>query len=622
MSLRPIRLTTLLALSALLTLLAAGVADAAVPRTYKVTRVNSADPTTNGRFGLSLVNVGDVNGDGKADVLTGTDKHGTGLGQGQVSVLSGANGSILRTYQLPDVDPVASGQRASGFGNAVSRMDDIASCPGFGGTAGAACATPSSTGDGKPEHIVAASGVDVADDETFAPGLNNDLGVVYVFDGATGALMKKLIMPQGDRDEQDDTFNQDPRFGRTVLSPGDLTGDADSTPDLLVGANNYSESKATAHPASACATQAGAQPCGSAGRIYVFDGDSLSTGGAGVPLEPSNTIKSPLSLPDDPNAPSTFANSEEFGSLLIPVGDSGSCASAAPANPGGACASRVNATDGKAEFAVATPGFDLFGMEEVGRTLLIDGAKLSVVKTTDYPEPRPSASWGQAQNGTVFPAAGDLADTPAPDFYVPDIQWGGRRTAEGRGFIVNGAPSRQGSFRDVPNRFTDPSPQAGEQFGLGATPIGDLTTPADGKNELLIGAIGPHNPAPNPDVVNDVHIFDPVTGDALQSVRAPDAQPGEGFGIAVAALGDTNGDGFRDFAVGAGLHDLTTSGAPCASPCANAGRVYLFRSDNSPGPPPATEPPSPPGQTPPSNLKPTSSCAAGTSAGVSCQPLP
>jgi hypothetical protein len=100
----------------------------------------------------------------------------------------------------------------------------------------------------------------------------------------------------------------------------------------------------------------------------------------------------------------------------------------------------------------------------------------------------------------------------------------------------------------------------------------------------MIGAIGPHNPGTNPKVVNDVHIFSPITERELQRIEAPDAQGGEAFGVSLAPLGDVNGDGFQDYAIGAGFYTLTTSGGPCPSGCVSAGRVYILRSDNSPAP--------------------------------------
>jgi hypothetical protein len=103
----------------------------------------------------------------------------------------------------------------------------------------------------------------------------------------------------------------------------------------------------------------------------------------------------------------------------------------------------------------------------------------------------------------------------------------------------------------------------------------------------MVGAYGPHNPGTNQDVINDVHIFSALNEQELQRFDAPDQQAGSGFGTALAPMGDLNGDGFLDYAIGAGLFDGPVG--------ANQGRIYIFRSDNSPAPPP---PPTAPTSTP------------------------
>src|SRR5689334_3416807 len=137
----------------------------------------------------------------------------------------------------------------------------------------------------------------------------------------------------------------------------------------------------------------------------------------------------------------------------------------------------------------------------------------------------------------------------------------------------------------------DPTPHPSEDFGTSSAGIGDVF--GDSRNELLIGAYGPHNPGTNTDVINDVHIFDPIHEVSLLDIPAPDQQPGLGFGTSLAPLGDPNGDGFLDFAAGAGLFDEAHSGGGCPAPpalCADTGRVYIFTSNNTAPPPPNTTP--------------------------------
>src|ERR671935_204988 len=92
----------------------APAAWAGLPRTYKVQAVDSPNPTAGGDFGIGFVNTGDVNGDGKDDLLVGTDEHGGG--PGQVFVVSGVDGSPIRTISAPESCVTAADASCAGSG--------------------------------------------------------------------------------------------------------------------------------------------------------------------------------------------------------------------------------------------------------------------------------------------------------------------------------------------------------------------------------------------------------------------------------------------------------------------------------------------------------------------------
>ena len=162
----------------------AAAAEAKLPRTYQVLIVDSPSPSIGGNFGIALVNGGDLNGDAKADLIVGTDEHGGSTGT--IFVISGADGTTIRSISSPDPD--GAGTKAS-FGSYVGSIADIGSCAG--GSSGVLC--PNATigaGDGVPDVLVTALGVDVG-------GLV-DAGRAYLYDGATGALLKRIDMPAAD----------------------------------------------------------------------------------------------------------------------------------------------------------------------------------------------------------------------------------------------------------------------------------------------------------------------------------------------------------------------------------------------------------------------------------------
>jgi hypothetical protein len=569
--------------------------------------VDSPAPVVGGNFGIGFVNAGDLNHDGVDDLLVGTDEHGGGTGG--VFEISGKDGSLIRT--LTDPNPQASPNPA--FGSYVGKLGDIGSCPG--GTAGQICPNPTiGPPDGVPDELVSALNANVTDLE----GHTVTAGRVYVIDGATGAILKILQMPDADLELQ---FNapggaKTPAFGRTVLTPagmppcagnmgvgpcpsmptavkvGDVTGG--TVPSILVGASDFFETGATANPASPCAAAGPSAQCLQAGREYVYSGEAIAGSDPSVIDDtPLYTISNPTAQPDDLTTP-VNSNRENMGYSIAPVGDLGSCKAGGSytPTPGSFCpnANSSGTPDGVPDFALSSHRTDDFGMFDVGVVLLIDGKTGAVLYEYHSPEPQPAEIFGFTNYNQ--PAIGDMGSSAAPDIYEPAMRENvNGLTGAGKGFVLDGQFKQPGSPNTVSfASFQAPNPQASMDFGTSSSGVGniaDAESGLDGRNEILIGAYGPHNPGTNPYLMSSVSFFSGLTENALQTIADPDAQPGSGFGQALAPLGDINGDGFLDFAVGSGYFTGTTG--------ARQGRIYIFRSDNSPAPTPPPPTPAPTG---------------------------
>ena len=295
--------------------------------------LNTPNPQAWGGFG-GAVAAGDVNGDGKADIIIGANGEtvGPNTGEGRAYAFSGQDGSLLRTLNTPNT------QAGAGFGGAVASAD--------------------LNGDGKADIIVAAYV------ETI--GANTGQGRVYVFSGANGSLLRTLNTPNPQANAH---------FGVKVVA-GDVNGDG--RVDIVVGAPDETVGANTGQ-----------------GRLYVFSGTDGSL---------LQTL--------------TTAN---------PQADAGFGARAVAGDVNG---------DGKADIIVGAGAEWTADYGFQGRAYVFSGANGSLLRTLNTPNPQADAAFGSAV------ALGDVNGDGTADLVVGALgEAVGVNAGQGRAYVFSGSLS-------------------------------------------------------------------------------------------------------------------------------------------------------------------------------------
>lgn len=196
--------------------------------------VTEPDPQVGSNFGFYITTPGDLNGDGKGDLLVGAsgrpvytgtgapcgqpEPNGCNERQGKAYAFSGTSGTLL--FSMDNPRPQADGV----FGSRLAGAGDV-------------------TNDRVPDIIAGASSNDVptgcGTETTVAADCRKNEGEAFIFDGRNGSLLRSVNVPEADRLPATCTVappatSRCGDMGGTVQSPGDI--DRDGVADQLIDA--------------------------------------------------------------------------------------------------------------------------------------------------------------------------------------------------------------------------------------------------------------------------------------------------------------------------------------------------------------------------------------------------
>ena len=400
-------------------------------------------------FGNSVAGAGDVNGDGFADVIVGASGFDNGeADEGAAFVYYGSASGLSTTPAWR-----AEGDQVnSGFGISVTGAGDV-------------------NGDGFADLIVG------------APRFDNgefDEGAAFVYFGSASG-------PSTAADWQGESNKARAEFGTSVAGAGDVNGDGYA--DMIIGAR-------------------------------VFDNGENDEGAAFVYF---GSASGP-SIAADWQAESNKADTE-FGSSVAGAGD-------------------VNG-DGYADVIVGAPKFDNNGASNKGAAFVYFGSDSGLAAT---------AAW-QAEGddpfdrfGTSVAGAGDVNGDGYADVIVGARNFDTDQSLEGAAFVYFGSASGLSTTVD----WQAEGDQVSASFGISVAGAGDVN--GDGFADVIVGAVFFDN-GQDDEGAAFMYLGSASGLGTAPAWQAESDQDAARFGASVAGAGDVNGDGFADVIVGARLFD-------------------------------------------------------------------
>jgi MYXO-CTERM domain-containing protein len=536
----------------------------------------------NANFGISVAGVGDVNNDGKDDVLIGAPAYDGGLtDEGRVYLYAGsASGLDATAYWTIDGE-----QTGAGMGLGVGGGGDV-------------------NGDGYADILVGAYKYDNAP---------NDEGRAFAFYGSEAGPGALLGIWTSESDQ-----SGTPLFGLSVAGAGDVNNDGYD--DVIIGAyqydsgeNNegkvfgyYGSKKGLSNVVSWSAevnqdtanlgiSVAGAGDVNNDGYDDVilgarlYDGSAVDVGAALVYKGSATGLEANYArlLQGNQGAP----NPAGFGISVAGAGDvnndgyddvivGANLYDNGTSNEGSAFVYLGNATStaltpvwsAEADVTNSNFGISVASAGDVnndGYDDVIVGASTiadAFVYLGSASGPQASAAWSTATIGTAVglgysvASAGDVNNDTYDDVIVSANKYAGGQTAEGAVWLFLG--SSGGLAANA--AWMKESNVASAQFGESVAGAGDVN--GDGFSDVIIGA--PFNPNGEATEGTASVYLGSGTGLAANPALLLDSdQAASSFGISVAGAGDINGDGYDDMIVGATRFDNGTT---------DEGRAFVF----------------------------------------------
>jgi hypothetical protein len=471
---------------------------------------------TGAEYGWSVATLGDVDGDGFADVIVGAHLYTNGQNnEGRAYGYLGS-GSGLSTSSFWIVEGNAA---ESNLGQSVAAAGDV-------------------NGDGFSDAIVGAW--------TYS-GDDSDEGAAYLYFGSGSA-------PEGVAAWVGEGNVANAHYGAAVACAGDINGDGYS--DAIVGAPNFDGGQANE------------------GKVFVYAGQSIGLSVNSIWTAESNQsgglIGTSVASAGDVNhdgygdviigAPEYddgvqadegwafvwFGSATGFGANGIPSnadwsvqGDQGT----AHLGVSVASAGDVNG-DGYGDVIVGASQFDN-GQADEGRAYVYHGSAQGLSQDADWIAERDQAD---ERLGSSVASAGDVNGDGFSDVIIGAPYFDGGNVDEGRAWVYQG--SALGLASTV--AWTGNVDQNLTGYGASVATAGDVN--ADGYSDVIVGAWR----YDQGQVDEGLAFVYQGSASGLSSVAAWTAESNQAdahFGCRVASAGDVNGDGFSDVIVGAHVYD-------------------------------------------------------------------